>query len=140
MCNSKKDIFSRQTFSKEERLCRKSYIDNLFAKGKSIKSYPLRLIWAEGNASEEMPVQVIIAASKKLFKKAYQRNHVKRLLREAYRKNKGKLYQTLVDNNIKLSLAIFCLDKKQSDYHQIEEKMQELLEKLEQQIIPEKKE
>ncbi len=130
MTENEKHPIQDHSFSKEERLCRKYYIDSLFDKGKVIKKYPLRMVWTEGNASEEMPVQVILGVSKRLFKKAYQRIRIKRVLREVYRKHKAPLYDDLLQKNRKLSLAIFYIAKDPIDYHKVEADMVALLDKL----------
>lgn len=78
---------TRYTLSKAERLCSIKEIDRLFAEGKSVSKYPLRLVWLEMERVSDSypPVQVMFSASKKRFKRAVERNRLKRLMREAYR-------------------------------------------------------
>lgn len=82
------------TFPKEEHLCRKKLIDELFSgRGSSFGVYPVRLIWLKADARTTAPPQVLISVSKRSFKRAVDRNYLKRLLREAYRLHKYRLLE-----------------------------------------------
>lgn len=79
-------------FPREERLKSRISIGLLFNRSsRSIADSGLRLVWRD--ASEPLPrgVQVLVAAPKKRFKKAVTRNRMKRLLREAWRLERGSL-------------------------------------------------
>ena len=85
------------TFHKAERLCSKRVIENLFNGGnKSMSAFPIRAVYMPAKTGDlSAPVTVLISVSKRRFKHAVQRNRVKRQLREAYRKHKHILYDTL---------------------------------------------
>lgn len=84
----------RHTFPKEEHLCRKKLIDELFGKqSSSFGAYPLRIVWLPSEGSTGAPPQVLISVSKRGFKRAVDRNRLKRLIREAYRLNKYHLLE-----------------------------------------------
>jgi len=83
------------TLSKQERLSSLKEIEVLFTEGKSLVSYPLRLVWREASNHGQIPVQVIFSVSKKKFSKAVDRNRVKRLMRESYKLLKPEFYLTL---------------------------------------------
>jgi len=87
----------RFTLSKPERLSSPKAIDKLFEAGQSLAKFPVRLVWLEIGEPETMPfpVQVMFSAPKKKFKKAVDRNRIKRLMREGYRMSKPELYTTL---------------------------------------------
>ncbi|RYY16385.1 MAG: hypothetical protein EOO36_11235, partial [Cytophagaceae bacterium] len=73
----------RYTFPKAEHLCRKKLIEQLFSKqSASFGIYPLRLTWLPAPARSSAPPQVLITVSKRTFKRAVDRNRLKRLLRE----------------------------------------------------------
>ena len=82
------------TFSlpKSERLYKKKDIQELFDKGSSFYLYPFRIFVQK--QSEQNIHQVLFSVSKKNFKKAVDRNRIKRRMREAYRLNKGALPAT----------------------------------------------
>ena len=79
------------TFKKEERLSKEKNIQELFDKGSSFYLYPFKVFFMQ-NPDPAYPVhQVLISVSKRNFKKAVDRNLIKRRIREAYRLNKDKL-------------------------------------------------
>lgn len=120
----------RQTFSKSERLCSRKMIEALFTGGKVFFLHPFRVIWIERADDEPVPVKVIFAVSKRNFKKAVERNHIKRMMREAYRINKSTLYESLSDNSIKIAVMIQYTGKEMLSHPHSENKMQSLLDKL----------
>jgi len=102
---------------------------DLFASGKSLNAYPLKLIYATVDASEDAPLKTGVGASSRHFKHAVDRNRIKRLLRESYRLRKGKLLPVLEKNK---SLVLFFLytGKELPKPEQIDEALNKLLDKL----------
>ncbi len=90
-----------KTFRKEERLCSKVFIDELVAKGKSFNSFPYRVSWIIATENK-VPVKIVISVPKRIFKRAVDRNRLKRLTREGYRKNKEVLYKELKDKKVNI--------------------------------------
>jgi ribonuclease P protein component len=78
-------------FKKKERLCNQKDFDNLFLHGKVIYIYPIKAVFLKSNSAEQSETRVAFGATKKTHKKATNRNKIKRLLREGYRKNKNCL-------------------------------------------------
>jgi ribonuclease P protein component len=78
-------------FPKEERLRSKKLIEQLFREGSSFNLYPLRFILVKHPQPVAAPPQVLISVSKRSFKKAVDRNRLKRQVREAYRLHKNIL-------------------------------------------------
>lgn len=120
---------NKNTFSKVERLCHKRLIEELF-KGKSCWNYPFKVFWKEVTLKEEIPAQVLISVSKKKFKHAVDRNRIKRLIREAYRKNKHILYDPLIISNKQLIFGITYQTNKQLTFSEIESKIIEVLNQI----------
>ncbi|MEM9078206.1 MAG: ribonuclease P protein component [Bacteroidota bacterium] len=92
------------TFSKKERLKGKKSFDIIFAEGQILKAYPIQLRYFPMDFDDGAQIKVAVVAPKRKFKKAFQRNRIKRLLREAYRVNKS-----LVFNNIEGNFALLFL-------------------------------
>ncbi|MBP2831123.1 ribonuclease P protein component [Aquimarina sp. U1-2] len=78
----------KATFNKKERLKTNKIIEQLFSDGKSIAKYPVRLVYTKTYFEDEIPIKAAVSVSKRNFKKAVDRNRIKRILRESYRKNK----------------------------------------------------
>lgn len=119
------------TFKKEERLCNKKLIDGLFHTGSSFLCYPFRASWMPANAPQQFPVQVLFSVAKKRYKRAVDRNLIKRRVREAYRLNKEiLLYQPLTQADKRIVLSIGYIGKELADAAFIEKKMLKLLAQL----------
>ncbi len=116
-------------FQKEERLCSKKLLDELFKNGSSFLLYPFRVTWLlSPESNQNFPVQVVIGVPKKRFKHSVDRNLVKRRVKEAYRLNKESLlYSNLNQQNIKLVLAINYVGKEIHDSSFIEKKLKLML-------------
>lgn len=99
-----------ETFRKSERLCSKKAIAELFENGNSFYSFPFQIIWIRTENELKHPAQVAISVSKKTFKKAVDRNLIRRRIREAYRKNKNMLYEFLGQKSIKIVFIIIFKD------------------------------
>lgn len=115
------------TFSKNERLCSKILIDRLIATGKSFNHSPFRITWLP-IAESSAPVKVVISVPKRSFKKAVDRNKLKRQLREVYRNKKQNVYDVLGDK--KILLLIVYTAKTKLKFSEIEQKLIEGLERL----------
>ncbi|TCD08241.1 ribonuclease P protein component [Pedobacter frigidisoli] len=82
------------TFKKEERLCSRKHLDLLFKNGSSFLLYPFRVSYLFVNEPAAVQVQVVINVPKKRYKRAVDRNLLKRRIREAYRLNKEENFYT----------------------------------------------
>lgn len=118
------------TFKKEERLCSKKSIDFLFKNGKTFFSYPFNVKWSYNEPSIPTPTQVLIVVSKRNFKKATDRNRIKRLIKEAYRLNKPFLYQYLKEKNTNITFTLIYTEKEILNYQAIEDKIILTLQRL----------
>lgn len=123
---------SRNTLCKAERLSSKITIEQLFAGGsKSFSAFPLRIVFMTVEKTEDVaPVSVLISVSKKKFKRAVKRNRMKRLIREAYRKNKHDLLRLLEEKGYRLIIAFIYLDNELQTAENIENKTKDLLNRL----------
>ncbi|UYZ61730.1 ribonuclease P protein component [Hymenobacter weizhouensis] len=117
------------SFPKEEHLCRKKLIDELFGRGSSFGLYPLRLVWLPLAEPSVAPPQVLVSVSKRSFKRAVDRNYLKRLLREAYRLNKYRLVEAPGGHRVG-QLAIIYSGKEKKPFTLVEKKLISGLERL----------
>jgi ribonuclease P protein component len=123
------------TFTKEERLCNKKLIDQLFHNGSSFLCYPFRVSWLITTDPQLFPAQVLFSVSKKRYKKAVDRNLIKRRIREAYRLHKQQyLYSLLSDADKRVVFSIGFIGKEIAPYDLIEKKILKLLTQLTEQI------
>lgn len=119
------------TFNKEERLCSRKLLDLLFKDGSSFLLYPYRISYLFVDADSPFPAQVVINVSKKRFKKAVDRNQIKRRSREAYRLQKQiELYPALAGSGKLLIFSLQFVGKKRYEFPFIEKKMAAALKKL----------
>jgi ribonuclease P protein component len=129
----------RQDFSKAERLYSKKVINQLFEKGsdktQAVFLYPFRVVYLLKNTeainqlNENKPVSIIISVTKRSFKKAIDRNLIKRRTREAYRINKKYIYENNCQHMIS-SIAFIYVGKEITPYSLIETKIIEIMQKI----------
>ncbi len=115
------------TFNKQEKLKSKKLIERLFTEGKAVSSYPLKLLYLKVEHTGDYRFQAGVSVSKRKFKSAVDRNRMKRLLREAYRRQKHVIYESCSDKYIFMFLYV---DENEKNYVFIEEKMANLLQKF----------
>jgi len=120
------------TFKKEERLCSKKSIDFLFANGKSFYLNPFKIKWIYQDCVTNYHAQILIVVPKRYFKKAFERNKIKRQIREAYRLNKSVLYESLKIKDKQIVFAIIYNRKENFSYNLIVEKIILILQRLKQ--------
>ncbi|MBK3518528.1 ribonuclease P protein component [Carboxylicivirga marina] len=120
----------RFTLKKNERLCSRTTIQELFTKGQSFVKYPFRVSYLRVDAEDTANAQVLISVSKKRFKRAYKRNRLKRLSREAYRLNKTEFITSLQKNGLNIAVAFIYLPTEILDYASVEKGMKKALNKL----------
>ncbi len=123
-------MVSKFTFAKVERLCSKKYIDKLFEKGseanESLFSYPFRVVYTKEKTAENTLPQILVSVSKRNFKKAVDRNTVKRRIKEAYRLNK----HLFLENDLPKQMVIMYLNKEILTFLEIEEKLKLIFKKM----------
>ncbi len=91
------------TFRKDERLCNKKIIGDLYASDNRLLVYPLSVHWLITEQKHPCRLQVLIVAPKKKLHHAVDRNRTKRLMRECYRHRKHLLLETLEQKNLSMA-------------------------------------
>jgi ribonuclease P protein component len=122
-----------QTFTKGERLRSKVLIKKLFDEGGKWNSFPFRIIFLKHPVPSGYPVQLLITVPRSSFRKAVDRNRIKRLIREAFRKNKYLLYESLEENHVQMMVCFQYTAKVILSFELIQEKIIVLLQRLKEQ-------
>ena len=123
----------RYKLGKQARLKSRKVIDQLFKGSKSFTVPPFRVIFQ----CTKLPVnpaaiqlQAGFSVSKRHFKKAVDRNRIKRLMREAYRLQKNELELMIKIHPVNLVFFIIYTGKDLPDYQLVFEKVKGILLKL----------
>ncbi|MDR2893863.1 MAG: ribonuclease P protein component [Alistipes sp.] len=127
------DQTKRHTLSKSERLSSERRIDALFNGGRRGSVGPLRFCWAAAGVADagtdasvgtaagepgeaadasvtgEAAVSVLFSVPKKVFKRAWKRNLIKRRMKESYRHHKHDLVAAAEASGRHIDIALICL-------------------------------
>lgn len=118
------------SYNKFEKLKSRKQIELLFAKGKSISAFPVKVFYLPVDHTPVHPVQVGVGVSARNFKKAVDRNTIKRRMREAYRLHKLPLHEHLVAQQKSVAVFILWIDKQMPTTAALQELMPAVIEKL----------
>ena len=124
----------RQTLSKNERLKSYKRIRLLFAEGRKMKVQSL-LVYFQlqpqiDDKVGDVHLQMGVSVGARFFKKAVDRNLIKRRIREAYRKNNNEVKRVLVKHKLDMDVFFVYTNAEVLLYHQIESSMQTALQIL----------
>lgn len=120
----------KNIFPKSESLKSKKLIRLLFESGKSEFVYPFKILYQFIETEEKHKSLVLISVGKKKIKTAVGRNRIKRLFREAYRKNKHPLIEILQEKEKTITLGFIYVGDPKMEYAQIEHKMKNIIKLL----------
>ena len=84
-------VQTRYTFKKGERLKSVIAINRAFSEGAKVVKFPFLVRYTHTTFDADSPYQIAITVSKRSFKRAVDRNRIKRLMREAWRLEKPRL-------------------------------------------------
>lgn len=114
------------SYPKAEKLKSHITISQMFAEGKSVSKYPLRLVYIPLE-DKDIIIKMGVSVSKKYFKRAHDRNYFKRVLRETYRHNKHILIEKLEKP---YAFMFFYQTKDRLSFDEINTKTIQLFEKF----------
>ena len=117
-----------QTLSKKERLCSVKDIESLFKKGKSSFVFPLKVVFIKKESEEKKlkPTRLLISVPKRNFKRAVDRNRIKRQIREGYRLQKANFNLSHID-----SFSFIYVAKEHNESKFLHKRISKLLKMLE---------
>jgi len=123
----------RYTLSKTDRLKSRKVIEYLFKEGKAFSIFPLRVFYTTefpDSAIAQNNLQVGFSVSTRNFKKAVDRNRIKRLMREAYRLQKHPLTMQIENSDKKIAFFFVYTGNDIPDYKLIYEKTGNSIKRL----------
>ena len=115
-------------FPKSERLHSTKLIEELFEEGTSFTIYPLRVVYLKKPLQSQETHQVLVTIPKKRFKRAVDRNKMKRRIKEAYRLHKQVLKSEM--QKFYLLIGYIYVGRDIASYQEVEEKLKESLLRL----------
>ena len=117
----------RFTLGIDEKLKSKKGIELLFAKGNRVKSFPLQLIYLKNEHYSECPIKVGFTVPKRAVKLAVNRNRIKRMMREVYRKNKQLFSENI---NEKYIFMLIYMTNEETKYDDLELSVKKVCDKF----------
>ena len=119
---------------KDERLKSRKQIENLFDKGKSFVVTPFRVYFIMNTEllihKGENGLKFGTGVSAKNFKKAVDRNRIKRLTREAWRLQKNEIRDKVKETQRQLNVFFIYTGKELPDFTTVKDKVAIALKKL----------
>ena len=118
------------TLGKTERLKSRKQIDHLFKAGKSFTVFPFKIYYRLDSTSGDAELKFGVGAGTRNFKKAADRNRIKRLTREAWRLQNTVLKQKLNTVSKKLNVFFIYTGKELPDFTLVKDKVALALKKM----------
>lgn len=122
------------SFPKQERLTSKKLIEAVFAGGQKTKAWPLVAKHVDAPLPDDVPCQVVISVSKRSFKRAVDRNRIKRLMREAWRLQKHLLYEGLNAHEKQRAVVLIYVGKELPNFEGMQACVERLIGKMNQSL------
>lgn len=126
----KSNSIKQFTFNKLERLKSRKLIEHLFSKGKSLSVFPFKVLYNFLELSTGTNLQAGVTVSSRNFKKAVDRNRIKRIMREGYRLQKVPLLDALHERNLQLAVFFIYTGKEIPEFAEVNQKMETVVNKL----------
>lgn len=118
------------SLSKNERLKSKKQIDALFLQGEAFFIFPYKIKYSCRKVVSNPELRFGISVPKKQFKKAVDRNRLKRLTREAYRQQKVPLQKETIAKTTSIDIMFIYVHNELMGYHELMEPVQQCIAKV----------
>ena len=110
-------------FNKAEHLCSIKTVDLVFETGKKINVNPFRFIWIESATTDNVKLKIAFSVPKKFFKRAVDRNKIKRHMREAYRIHRDKQLSQIANSGKQFAAMLVFNAREPLPYSETEAKI-----------------
>lgn len=141
-------------YNSKEKLKSRKALELLFAKGKSFSVFPIKVFYTATSvavngadnggmmnavasvvtADNDSIVQAGVGVSARNFKKAVERNRIKRLLREVYRTQKQELIATATNKQLHIDAFFLYIGKEMPTHAELNTSMEKVLQKFQEKI------
>lgn len=121
---------AQYSFPSEEKLKSSKLISKLFNEGNSHFSYPIKFLYLLEKPQQWAKPQASVSVSSKTFKKAVDRNLIKRRMREAFRLNKSDLLDIMKAENVSFYGMFIYVAKEVLSYQEIENGISKIIQKM----------
>ena len=106
-------------------------VGEIFGKKEFISVFPVKAFYNQfPSQNSEGELRFGVSIPKKKFKRAVDRNEIKRLVKEAIRLNKTFLQESLYTKEISLHIMVVCYFDKIPDYRSVDKRIKQLLERF----------
>jgi ribonuclease P protein component len=92
--------------------------------GKGKVKYPIKLIY---NTNEQQGIRIAVVASKRLFKRAVDRNRIKRMMREAIRLELAAIQDSILPNQSNIDFLLIFVGKELPKLEHLKKSLASLL-------------
>ena len=120
----------RFTFKKEERLYGHAALENVYTNGKHLHNHIIKILYIEVPKNKQPACRVVFSVPKRNFKKAVDRNLIKRRMREVYRNHKHLLYQHLTEKQKHIHIYLIYTSKQIIEFDALKENLVQALQLL----------
>lgn len=124
---------AKHTLGKDQRLKSRKRIETIFKDGKRFSVFPFRIFFLK-EKSGEYELQIGVGVSGKLFKKAVDRNRIKRLIKESWRVQVTSLEEKLVSEENSLFVFIIYTAGEMLPYKEVYKEISTVITKLEEKL------
>lgn len=118
------------TLAAQNRLKSKKLFEEIFASGKSLRTADLMLVYKIVTLPVGISSQAAFSVPKRRFKKAVDRNYLKRLMREAYRHQRPGMENLIKIKNFQVALVFVFTGHQSTHFERVSQKISLLLQQL----------
>lgn len=122
MVQNAQKIQINEKLGKAYKLCKEKEISAVFKTGCKAHKFPYTFHFLLVDQKRTNPFQLVISVPKRNFKKAHDRNRIKRHIKESIRKNKLILETFLINEGLQLSIFVMYASKEEMKFEDLMKK------------------